>query len=115
MTLEECCGDIAGDIQSQDDLALIDPALIMVIGQIIMTLFENCQDEAKAAEQIRRPLFLNRVRMRRLVADELRKDGHHRWSKLPSKVAQSMIDRGATLNEEQSLEVIKDAQSNWLT
>jgi uncharacterized protein (UPF0371 family) len=102
--LEKVSGEVIAEMKGLS----FDPAMLLIIAEIIMSLLKNCQakrDREAIGESLRKPGFLEKLALRRATREHL---GNQNFRSYGNEVMAALTTRAAKSTQEEVDEVLND-------
>jgi hypothetical protein len=111
----EVCGSSIDDIQAGKNQYGFDVnnfvKILEVIGQVITELVANCPNKAGLRDSVRKPSFLQRVKLRHAVKDACDMSGINKVRLASGRIADACVSAATRLSDEEIEKLISEIEN----
>lgn len=111
----EVCGTSLEDTQAGKNQYGFDVnnfiKILEVIGQVVSELIANCPNKAGLRESVRKPSFLQRVKLRHVVKDACDMSGVNKVRLASGRIADACVSAATRLSDEEIDKLISEIEN----
>lgn len=111
----EVCGTTLEDTQAGKNQYGFDVnnfiKILEVIGQVVSELIANCPNKAGLRESVRKPSFLQRVKLRHVVKDACDMSGVNKVRLASGRIADACVSAATRLSDEEIDKLISEIEN----